>query len=363
MIARDGAAQRRKPVGGARRARREFASDSIAEAEGGYTTGRKRTGLRLTFHGGLPESVWGKVATGSALLVMAGLVFAGVALAKRLMLRDQRFVITTPTSVAINGNRHLTRPQVLAALGSVVGHNIFSVSLVRERAALEQMPWVQHATVMRLLPDHLSATIIERTPVAFARNGGHVDVVDASGVLLDMGAGERYSFPVVTGISPKDPESVRAARMRIFGEFTAALDATGDHISAKLSEIDLSNPEDVKALLPENGTDVLVHFGNSDYLERYRRFEKLLPEWRAQYPRLAGVDMRYERQVVLEMQPGTGVPVAGAATPAGGLAAPASSSTKPAAGIKSSHATHVAVKARGRAAPLPAARRHTVVPR
>ena len=28
-----------------------------------------------------------------------------------------------------------------------------------------------------------------------------------------------------------------------------------------------------------------------------------------QYPKLAAADMRYDRQVVLEMQPGTGVPV------------------------------------------------------
>ena len=108
--------------------------------------------------------------------------------------------------------------------------------------------------------------------------------------------------------------------MKIYSEFVGALDATGEHISAKLSEVDLSNPEDVRAVIPESGTDVLVHFGDSEYLERYRRFEKLLPEWRAQYPKLAGADMRYERQVVLEMQGGVtpeaaiapAMPVAGA---------------------------------------------------
>ena len=309
MIARDGVPLRRRSLGGTRRGRREGAAESLAEAEGGYTTGRKRTGLRLTFHGGLPASVWGRVASGAALLVMAALIFLGGTLARRLMLHDQRFVITSPTEVLITGDHHLTRAQILGAMGDLVGKDIFSLSLDRERASIEQMPWVEHVTLMRLLPDHLSANIVERTPVAFARNGGRVELVDASGVLLDMKAGERYSFPVVTGISPSDPESVRASRMRIFAEFTAALDATGEHISSKLSEIDLSNPEDVKAVIPQDRADVLVHFGDSDYLERYRRFAKLLPEWRAQYPKLAGADMRYEQQVVLEMQRGAGVPL------------------------------------------------------
>jgi cell division protein FtsQ len=49
-----------------------------------------------------------------------------------------------------------------------------------------------------------------------------------------------------------------------------------------------------------------VHFGDEEYLERYRQYQAHLAEWRAQYPKLASVDMRYERQVVLEMQPGGG---------------------------------------------------------
>jgi cell division protein FtsQ len=36
-----------------------------------------------------------------------------------------------------------------------------------------------------------------------------------------------------------------------------------------------------------------------------------LPEWRQQYPKLASADMRYEDQIVLEMQKGANVPLAG----------------------------------------------------
>jgi cell division protein FtsQ len=94
--------------------------------------------------------------------------------------------------------------------------------------------------------------------------------------------------------------------MRIYMGFMAALDATGEGVSHRLSEVDLSNPEDVKAIIPDaNGAGVLVHFGEEKFLERYHQYQQHLAEWRTQYPRLASVDMRYEQQVVLEMKPGS----------------------------------------------------------
>jgi cell division protein FtsQ len=114
-------------------------------------------------------------------------------------------------------------------------------------------------------------------------------------------AAKQYSFPVVSGISAKDPLSVRAARMHLYQEFLNDLDSGGTKVSSQLSEVDISDPEDVWALLPAQGSDIQVHFGNSDFLARYRSFEQHLPEWRQQYPHLASVDMRYEDQVVLDM--------------------------------------------------------------
>lgn len=296
-----------------RRPRRDVVDDQVvAEGEGGYNRGRKRTGVRLTFRGGLPETMAGKVIAGVVGLSIAGAMAAGAVATHRVMLRDQRFVVPATTAIETVGNERLSRAEMLGALRGDVGRNVFSLSLEQQRATLEAMPWVERATVMRLLPDHLRASVVERTPIAFVREKGQIGLVDAHGVLLDLRQGTiggNYSFPVVTGVLAADPVSVRAARMKIFADFMTAMDATGEHISAKLSEVDLSNPEDVKALIPDNGAEVLVHFGDADYLERYRKYEAHLTEWRSQYPKLASVDMRYDRQAVLEMQQGSQVPL------------------------------------------------------
>jgi len=279
----------------------------------------------------------GRIAAGSCLLLLTGAAIAGGLWVRNFLLHDEHFVVPTSESIQIAGNSHLTRPQLLSVFGEDVDRNIFNIPLADRRTELESLPWVAHATVMRLLPNRIRVAIVERTPVAFVRQGAQIGLVDANGVLFDLpgpdaedsggGAVEtvrsapHYSFPVLTGISAGDPLSTRAARMRIYMSFVAALDATGESISPHLSEVDLSNPEDVKAIIPDagsTGADILVHFGEERFLERYHQYQEHLAEWRTQYPKLASVDMRYERQVVLEMQPGTPVP-SGDSAPAGAV--------------------------------------------
>jgi cell division protein FtsQ len=308
------AAPRRTSASPNRKLRRDF-SDEFADdfLDEDAPVGRRRGGVRVKFRGGLPRTRWGRIAAVSALVIFLGLCGAALLVTRDMLSHDERFMIQSASAIEFEGNTHVTRAQLLSVFGEDIERNIFNVSLAQRRVELERLPWVAHATVMRLLPNRMRVSIVERTPVAFVRDGSHIGLVDANGVLLDMPPGAKgdahYSFPVVTGILAEDPLSTRAARMKIFERFTADLDGSGEKISQGLSEVDLSNPEDVKALIPDDSTDILVHFGDGDFLDRYRKFEEHLPEWRTQYPRLSSVDMRYERQVVLEMQPGAGVSV------------------------------------------------------
>jgi cell division protein FtsQ len=218
---------------------------------------------------------------------------------------DARFRIGTASSIQVLGNSQVTRPELLSVFGSDIGRNIFHVPLAQRRAELEQLPWVEHATVMRLLPNQLRVAVTERVPVAFVRAGNQIGLVDSRGVLLDMPstmmAAKRYSFPVVTGVTEQQSPEERASRMRLYADFMSTLNATNDAASSQLSEVDLSDPEDVRVLLPSAGSDLLVHFGSDDFAARWQRLQEKLPGWRQQYPRLAGIDLRYQRQTVLEM--------------------------------------------------------------
>ena len=266
-------------------------------------------GLRLRLRGGVPRSIIGRCLAGGAILAALGASIAGIWGLRALLLHNPRLVLASSSAIQITGNNHLSRAQLLTVFGEDVDRNILTVPLAERRSELEHLPWVEHATVMRLLPNHFRVAISERKPVAFVRQGSAIGLVDVNGVLLDMAADEdapvqpHYSFPVVTGISAQEPLSVRAARMKVFTLFTTDL---GEQ-TKNISEVDLSNPEDVKALIPDGTSDILVHFGEDNFLRRYNLYEKSLPGWRKDFPKLASADMRYERQVVLEMQQGTAV--------------------------------------------------------
>lgn len=202
----------------------------------------------------------------------------------------------------------LTRAQLLGVFAGDIGRNIFFVPLGKRQAQLEQLPWVAHATVMRLLPDRLSVSVVERVPIAFVRLGSRIGLVDGEGVLLSLPpavlASRHYSFPVVTGLAPLDPPEARAQRMHLYTRFIAELDSTGQPVSPLLSEVDLSDLEDVRVIVPAQGNDLLLHFGDTDFVTRYRSYQAHVAEWRQQYPHLSAIDLRYDRQVVLKMADG-----------------------------------------------------------
>ncbi|HKR25882.1 MAG TPA: hypothetical protein VJS11_00460, partial [Acidobacteriaceae bacterium] len=136
-------------------------------------------------------------------------------------------------------------------------------------------------------------------------------------------------FPVVSGINPGDPLSVRSARMQIYQRFISDLDSGAEKVSPQLSEIDLSDPADVKATVPSAGTDLVLQFGQDNFLARWRNYEAHIAQWRAQYPNLAGVDLRYEREVVLKLNP-TAQANPAAAAPTAGPAPSTSAAPRPA---------------------------------
>ena len=325
---------------------------------------RRQGGVRVRVRGGLPRSLGGRIGVLVVVLVLLGLCASGFVAARTAILHDDRFVIPSSSSIEIQGNQHVTRAQLLSIFGEDVERNIFRVALDERKAELEQLPWVEHATVMRLLPNRLQVAIVERTPVAFARQGNHIGLVDGNGVLLDMPtdvqANMHYSFPVITGLAQSDPLSLRAARMKVYARFTSDLDSSGEKISEKLSEVDLSNPEDVRALIPDKGGEVMVHFGEDNFLDRYRKYEAHLAEWRTQYPHLSSVDMRYDRQVVLEMQPGTAAaPAAAGGSDSGKASAPAPGALAPVVKGTAPPAANPAAPARTAQTKKPAAKAKT----
>jgi cell division protein FtsQ len=92
---------------------------------------------------------------------------------------------------------------------------------------------------------------------------------------------------------------MRAARMKNYNELVRELDSGGAHYSQELSEVDLSDPEDVKVLAADANGEVLVHLGSGNYLQRYKTYVTHVQQWRQQFEKLESVDLRYDGQIIV----------------------------------------------------------------
>jgi cell division protein FtsQ len=278
------------------------------EDDGDLRPGQRTRGDEARGRWWRPASTTGRVFLAFGAFVVLTLLTTAVLLLKGYLEHDSRFRIAGTSDIQATGLSQVSRADLLPVFGEDIGRNVFFVPLSERRKELEQIPWIQSATVMRLLPDEIRVSIVERQPVAFVRNGRQIGLVDAHGVLLAMSpaamAAHHYSFPVLTGIDPGDSLQARATRVAVYMRLMSELDSNGKHYSQNISEIDLTDPEDARALMQEPGRDILAHFGEDHFLERYLRYRDHIAEWRQQYPRLAAVDLRYDRQVVLQMASG-----------------------------------------------------------
>ncbi|HEX5234430.1 MAG TPA: FtsQ-type POTRA domain-containing protein [Silvibacterium sp.] len=315
------------------RVEKEFLPNGFGERFPGRRASEEGTDVRVRRRAPVRKGVlplwmktrWGRIAILAITLVAIAAGVTAAMAVRSYFEHDWRFRIDSSDYIQTMGNSQLTRDDLLSVFGSDIGRNIFYIPLAERRVELEQIPWVEHATVMRILPNQLRISIRERTPEAFVRIGDRIKLVDGAGVILAMPpatmAARHFSFPVVTGIRPADALPVRAARMQIYERFVSALDASGEHLSSKLSEVDLSDPEDVRVTVPAKSSDLLLHFGDTNFLARYRIYERHLNEWEQQYPQLASADLRYENEVVLKMasegSPATASATYSATPPAG----------------------------------------------
>ncbi|HSY89993.1 MAG TPA: FtsQ-type POTRA domain-containing protein [Candidatus Binatus sp.] len=270
--------------------------DLDVDEESPFLRGQKRVSARRS---SIPKKtasrlLWACIV--AALLCAAAIAAAGL---YEYGERSWRFRVESSDNIDVTGMQNVTKAQIMEVMGADIGRNIFFIPLVQQKAQLEQIPWVESASVMRFVPNRLKVEIHERTPVAFARVGPRIFLIDAGGTLMELPQKRKYSFPVILGMNPGEPLSTRAPRMKAYNSLVQELDSGGAHYSQDLSEVDLSDLENLKIRVNDPAGDVLVELGSSEYLKRYKTYVGHVREWRQQFQKLESVNLRYDNQVIV----------------------------------------------------------------
>lgn len=231
------------------------------------------------------------------------------------LLTSPRFQLTSSSDVIVEGNHNVSREEVLSALGfaghtTAKGSNIFRSSLEQREKQVESIPWVQSATIVRSYPHRLAVYLNERAPVAFVDVGGQIKMVDQEGALLEPPEKGHFDFPIVKGLDFQSDSSDRAARLNLFHQFMQETSGKMSSSGWVVSEVDLGDASNLKALLVQGGQTLLVYFGHNDFLERFENLMTVLPQLRKTNASIDSVDLRFRNQVVVnpaDQDPGSGL--------------------------------------------------------
>lgn len=204
--------------------------------------------------------------------------------------------------VGVNGNRRLSREEVIEASQLEGGINLLTVSLSEVAERLKRHPWIRSATVYRRFPGRINVEIEERTPRAILAAGKLYYVDEQAEFFTRLFPGDQVNYPLFTGLNPEDLES-NASEVREMIRLGLALmdtlDRTGlDLRRGEIAEIHLDLNEGLSLLMGSGRTLVL---GKEDFdrkLKRYGQLKRFLTR-RGEWNNARFIDLDYEDRALV----------------------------------------------------------------
>jgi cell division protein FtsQ len=283
-----------------------YPPEALAEEEPRYLRRQKPVEIRRKRFG---RRSWGQFKRWVVLVPSMILGGAILYVTVHFFLFSPKVILAHPDQILITGNHYVSRTAILEKFIADRNHSVLRVPLDERRRAIAEVPWVEQATVERLLPNRIRVELTERTPVAFLRLGNDLALVDAFGVVLERPQEASFLFPVVVGITEAMPREQREQRMQLYTQFLKEIDVAKAGAAERVSEVDLSDAKDLRATLTGIASlarpgiidhdAVLVHFGEGEFGAKFRLLAENFNQWRASAGRVDSVDLRFARQVVV----------------------------------------------------------------
>jgi cell division protein FtsQ len=192
------------------------------------------------------------------------------------------------TSIALAGNRHVTREEILTTAGVTGRTSLLFLDAIAARDRLTGNPWIADATVLKLYPGRLHIVVTERDAFALWQKDGKVTVISDDGTVVEPYVSKRFAkLPLVVG----------AGAAKLGKQFLALLDhypeVRGEMQAAVLVaqrrwNLQLKNGIDVR--LPETGIEAAI-----ETLIKLDRDKKLLSR------DIVAVDLRLPDRVTVRL--------------------------------------------------------------
>ena len=246
---------------------------------------------------GTPRRSWRRLVRTALIAFVIVAVLVGLAAAGRWLLTSPRFAVK---HVEVRGAQHLTVERILEAARIPEGRSLFLLDPRRIARAIETLPEVQHAEVVRELPNRVTLVVEERRPFTLV-HAGRLHWIDESGHVLGKELqAVTPPAPVISGLSEAELLSLNGApsgKAYDAIRLIRALLRSGSTLAAEISEINVGSA-DGPVLYTVSGIE--VRLGAEEWDERLARLEAVLAQKAAREGSIRAVDLRFRDQVVLQ---------------------------------------------------------------
>jgi len=173
------------------------------------------------------------------------------------------------------------------AIDGKVNGGFFNLNVSRIREALEQLPWVQAATVRKVWPDSIVLSVQEQVPLAHWAAGGLVNT--AGEVFRPVAEPTMKNLPQFSA-----PPGRSAALSQLYHQFNRQLVPTGLHIR-RIRQ----NARRAVRLQLNNG--ILLVLGREHQRARLQRFARVyVSDMLKQVENIKRVDLRYSKGMAVQ---------------------------------------------------------------
>lgn len=236
--------------------------------------------------GGAPLPIDVRLMHRLTVLLVVVAVLAGLVGGASALMRHRMFVID---SVRIEGDIERNNAKTIRANAMRrIDGSYFTLDLAATKRAFEAVPWVRRATVRRVWPNKLVATLEEHQVAALWQGADGSDrLVNVQGEVFDANLGdvEDEDLPLLSG-----PDGSSAHVLAMYGRIAAAFKP----LSTAVDRLSLSGRGSWKVEL-DNGSEVELGRGLDDeVVARTERFVRTVPQLIAQYQRpFVQADLRH----------------------------------------------------------------------
>jgi cell division protein FtsQ len=206
--------------------------------------------------------------------------------------------------IEIEGLYRASAGEVRRRVAPYHGRNILDLDLDRVAADAAADPWLESASVRRILPGTLHVTVDEREPQAMALIGGVSHLVDTTGFVVGPSdTAVPMDLPVLTGLDGLRGAALEVALARGVSAVTTLERDAGGFLD-EVSELDLSMPDRILVRTVDPGPSLLL---DPDRPARnVRPFLELRREIERRVGPVARIDLRWsDRLSVLPADPVT----------------------------------------------------------